>query len=108
MQQIADWLESLGLGQYAELFADNGIDLSVLPEPREEEHEDEDGESHKTDADENTTDTPAVCLHAGPTEGRDGLVLSGDPAIVAARVSRWAKTGSRAWSGSVHALVTRA
>jgi GGDEF domain-containing protein len=32
MQQIADWLESLGLGQYAELFADNGIDLSVLPD----------------------------------------------------------------------------
>jgi class 3 adenylate cyclase/tetratricopeptide (TPR) repeat protein len=32
MQQIADWLESLGLGQYAQRFADNAIDLSVLPE----------------------------------------------------------------------------
>ena len=32
MQQIADWLESLGLGQYGQLFADNGIDLSVLPD----------------------------------------------------------------------------
>src|SRR6478752_2024463 len=32
MQQIADWLEKLGLGQYALRFADNGIDLSVLPE----------------------------------------------------------------------------
>jgi len=32
MQQIADWLENLGLGQYAQLFADNGIDLSVLPD----------------------------------------------------------------------------
>lgn len=31
-QQIADWLESLGLGQYALRFAENGIDLGVLPE----------------------------------------------------------------------------
>src|SRR5438552_7343763 len=32
MQQIADWLEKLGLGQYALRFAENGIDLSVLAE----------------------------------------------------------------------------
>jgi len=32
MQQIADWLEKLGLGQYALRFAENGIDLGVLPE----------------------------------------------------------------------------
>ena len=32
MHQIADWLEKLGFGQYAQRFADNGIDLSVLPE----------------------------------------------------------------------------
>jgi class 3 adenylate cyclase/tetratricopeptide (TPR) repeat protein len=32
MQQIADWLEKLGLGQYALRFAENGIDLSVLRE----------------------------------------------------------------------------
>src|SRR5258705_7415196 len=32
MQQIADWLEKLGLGQYALRFAENGIDLDVLPE----------------------------------------------------------------------------
>lgn len=32
MQEIADWLEKLGLGQYALRFAENGIDLSVLPE----------------------------------------------------------------------------
>ena len=31
MQQIADWLEKLGLGQYAQRFAENDIDLSVLP-----------------------------------------------------------------------------
>src|SRR5262245_185598 len=30
MQQIADWLQNLGLGQYAERFAENGIDVSVL------------------------------------------------------------------------------
>jgi hypothetical protein len=29
--QIADWLEKLGLEQYAKLFADNDIDFSVLP-----------------------------------------------------------------------------
>jgi class 3 adenylate cyclase len=30
MQQIADWLEKLGLGQYAQRFAENDIDFSVL------------------------------------------------------------------------------
>src|SRR6516165_10875499 len=30
MQQIADWLEKLGLAEYAERFADNKIDVSVL------------------------------------------------------------------------------
>jgi class 3 adenylate cyclase/tetratricopeptide (TPR) repeat protein len=30
MQQIADWLEKLGLGQYAQRFVENGIDVSVL------------------------------------------------------------------------------
>src|SRR5262249_22424741 len=30
MQQIADWLNSLGLGQYAQGFAENDIDVSVL------------------------------------------------------------------------------
>ena len=32
MQQISDWLEKLGLEQYALRFAENGIDLVVLPE----------------------------------------------------------------------------
>ncbi len=31
MQQIADWLEKLGLGQYAQRFAENEIDISMLP-----------------------------------------------------------------------------
>ena len=32
MQQIADWLQKLGMSEYAERFAENGIDLSVLPD----------------------------------------------------------------------------
>jgi class 3 adenylate cyclase len=32
MQQLADWLEKLGLGQYAQCFVENGIDLGVLPD----------------------------------------------------------------------------
>ncbi len=31
MQQIADWLEKLGMSEYAERFADNGIDVAALP-----------------------------------------------------------------------------
>ena len=30
MQQIADWLEKLGMSEYAERFAENRIDVSVL------------------------------------------------------------------------------
>jgi SAM domain (Sterile alpha motif) len=30
MQQIADWLKKLGMGQYAQAFADNDVDFSVL------------------------------------------------------------------------------
>jgi class 3 adenylate cyclase len=32
MQQIADWLEKLGMSEYAERFAENRIDFSVLPD----------------------------------------------------------------------------
>jgi class 3 adenylate cyclase len=31
MQDLADWLKNLGLEQYAQRFAENGIDISVLP-----------------------------------------------------------------------------
>jgi hypothetical protein len=31
MQQVADWLEKLGLGQYAVRFAENGISIAALP-----------------------------------------------------------------------------
>ena len=32
MRQVAVWLQELGLGQYAQRFAENGIDFSVLPD----------------------------------------------------------------------------
>jgi hypothetical protein len=32
MQPITEWLADLGLGQYAQVFAENGIDFGVLPE----------------------------------------------------------------------------
>ena len=32
MQQLTDWLEKLGLGQYAQRFAENDIDTELLPE----------------------------------------------------------------------------
>src|SRR5215813_8267466 len=32
MQQIADWLEELGMSKYTQRFAENGVDLSVLPD----------------------------------------------------------------------------
>ena len=32
MQQIADWLEKLGMSEYAQRFAENRIDFSVLGE----------------------------------------------------------------------------
>jgi class 3 adenylate cyclase len=32
MQQIADWLKQLGMSEYSQSFAENGIDLSVLPD----------------------------------------------------------------------------
>ena len=32
MQQIADWLAKLGMSEYAQRFAENAIDFSVLPD----------------------------------------------------------------------------
>ena len=32
MRQIADWLEKLGMSEYAQRFAENRIDFSVLPD----------------------------------------------------------------------------
>ena len=32
MQQIADWLQKLGLGQYAQRSVENDVSFSVLPD----------------------------------------------------------------------------
>jgi SAM domain (Sterile alpha motif) len=31
-QQIADWLKKLGMSEYAERFAENDVDMAVLPD----------------------------------------------------------------------------
>jgi SAM domain (Sterile alpha motif) len=33
MHDLAHWLEQLGMSEYAQRFAENDIDLSVLPDP---------------------------------------------------------------------------
>ena len=40
MQQIADWLKKLGMSEYTERFAENRIDLSVLPDLTEQDLKD--------------------------------------------------------------------
>src|SRR5215472_19079289 len=40
MQSIAEWLEELGLGEYAQRFAENGIDFSVLGHLSDQDLED--------------------------------------------------------------------
>ena len=32
MQEISEWLDKLGMSEYADRFAENRIDLSVLPD----------------------------------------------------------------------------
>ena len=39
MRNVANWLEQLGLGQYANVFADNAIDLDILSELTDEDLE---------------------------------------------------------------------
>jgi hypothetical protein len=38
MQQIVDWLEKLGMSEYAPRFAENRIDFSVLRELTDQDH----------------------------------------------------------------------
>src|SRR5262249_44406707 len=40
MQQIADWLKKLGLSEYAQRFADNAVDLSVIRDLTEQDLKD--------------------------------------------------------------------
>ena len=40
MQQIADWLEKLGMSEYAQRFAENGINVAALPHLTDQDLED--------------------------------------------------------------------
>jgi class 3 adenylate cyclase/tetratricopeptide (TPR) repeat protein len=40
MQQVADWLEKLGMSEYAQRFAENRIDLGILPDLTEQDLKD--------------------------------------------------------------------
>ena len=40
MQRIGEWLEKLGLSEYAQHFADNAIDLSVIRDLTEQDLKD--------------------------------------------------------------------
>ena len=40
MQQIADWLEKLGLSEYANRFAENGISVAALPHLTDQDFKD--------------------------------------------------------------------
>ena len=72
MQQIADWLGKLGLGQYAQLFAENEIDVSVL--------------SHLTDQDLKEIGVPLghrrkifAAIHTGVTQPLPGPTAGIEP-----------------------------
>ena len=39
MEQIADWLKKLGMPEYAERFAENDIEIDILPELTDHELE---------------------------------------------------------------------
>jgi hypothetical protein len=39
MQQVADWLEKLTLGQYAQRFAENDISFVILPDLTDQDFE---------------------------------------------------------------------
>jgi hypothetical protein len=39
MQQIVDWLQKLGLGQYAQRFAENDIAFVILPDVSDQDSE---------------------------------------------------------------------
>ena len=54
MQEMADWLKALGLTEYARAFAENGIDVSVLPHLTDQNLKDH--RSHARAPPENTGD----------------------------------------------------
>jgi hypothetical protein len=83
MQQIAEWLEKLGMSEYADRFAENKIDVSVLP--------------HLTDQDLKNIGVAlgaeVVNLVAG---GKADLKTGADVFI-----PRWEKQGDGTWKATV-------
>ena len=62
MQQIADWLQKLGLGQYAQRFAENDINFAVLPDLTDQDLERTRGNL--------AWSSPSVAARDSRTEGR--------------------------------------
>ena len=48
MQEIADWLDKLGMSEYAQRFAENRIDLSVLPDLTDQDLEKHRGRTRRS------------------------------------------------------------
>ncbi len=83
MQQIADWLESLGMSEYTQGFAENSIDISVLRDLTDQDPKDLSvvlGDRRKmpraiTEPDGAPPAAPAAATpHAGSAAGRDHRV----------------------------------
>jgi class 3 adenylate cyclase len=79
MQQVADWLEKLGLGQYAQRFAENDVSFSVLSDLTDQDLKDigvslghrrlllrEIANIHKTAAASPSAPSPTAPLVAAP------------------------------------------
>ena len=64
MQQIADWLEKLGMSEYAQRFAENDIDFSVLRHLT-----DQDLKEHRRLARASAKDAAAIGELAGAAAG---------------------------------------
>jgi class 3 adenylate cyclase len=93
MQQIADWLERLGLGQYAQRFAENDISFSVLPDLTDPDLKEigvslghrrqllraiAELASRKNDAQNTTVPTPPFALPQDTAERRQVTVMFSD------------------------------
>jgi class 3 adenylate cyclase len=93
MKQVADWLEKLGLGQYAQRFVENDISFSVLPDLTDQDLK-EIGvslghrrqllraisklTSHEEDAPKATTTTAASAIPQDVAERRHVTVMFSD------------------------------
>jgi len=78
MHQIADWLKKLGLGQYAQQFAENDINFSVLPDLTDQDLQELGVGSlghrrilQRAIADLNSVETPTPALITGVPQRQD-------------------------------------